>query len=87
MKKWYRLYSSKQHDDMEESFALTMKMFWKMLRDCRILSSKITIASFNRIFLQGRKNLFELNSSLEVMSIKIRRAKSNYAMFDPFTNI
>ena len=74
--KWYRFYWAKQHDDQEESFALTMRMFWKLLRDCRILSSKITIATFNRVFLQGKKNVFELKSTEDIMSIKITRAKS-----------
>jgi len=76
LKLWYRNYSLKQQTNVEESFALTSKMFWKMLRDTRVLSPKVTIAAFNRLFLQGAKNDFSLGTSQNNLRKKIYLAKS-----------
>ena len=78
LKLWYKAYISKQNDDMEESFALTSKSFWKMLKDCGVLSSKVTIASFNRLYLKGAKNNFEIHTNIKALNSRLEREKSNY---------
>jgi len=78
MKQWYKLYVSKQHEDMEESFALTNKNFWKLLKDSQILSPKITIAAFNRLYLQGAKNQFEIKANMETLKFKLDKEKKDY---------
>jgi len=78
LKLWYRNYSLKQQTNVEESFALTSKMFWKMLRDTKVLSPKVTIAAFNRLFLQGAKNDFALQTSQNNLRKKLYLAKRDY---------
>ena len=76
LKQWYRVYTAKQQTNSEESFALTFKMFWKMLRDARVLSPKVTIASFNRLFMQGNKNNFTLFTDQQTLKKSLFLAKS-----------
>ena len=78
LKQWYKVYVSKQHDDMEESFALTSKSFWKMLKDCGVLSPKVTIPAFNRLYLQGAKNTFEIHTNIEALTTTLEKEKCNY---------
>jgi len=44
----------------EESFALTLRQVWRFLRDCQVIGPEATIAQFDRIYYQGRKNHFSL---------------------------
>lgn len=34
---------------------------WRFLRDCKVFNSRVTIAQFNRIYLAGKKNSFNLS--------------------------
>jgi len=79
LKAWYRHYVEKQPSFPEESFSLALKMFWKMFRDARILSPAITISSFNRLFLQGPKNTFDLHTSLGDLKKIVFPAKSTFS--------
>ena len=76
LKQLYRFYTGKQLTNSEESFSLTMKMFWKMLRDAKVLSPKVTIASFDRLFVQGAKNTFTLQTTQQALRKNLYLAKS-----------
>jgi len=78
MKLWYRNYAAKQQINSEESFALTSRMFWKMLRDAKVLSPKITIAAFNRLFMQGAKNNFSLHTTKLTLKKHLFIAKRDF---------
>lgn len=39
---------------------MTLRQIWRFLRDCQIISSDCTIAQFNRVYNQGKKNHFTL---------------------------
>ena len=61
MKTWYKFYARKvESQKSEESFALTLRQVWRFLRDCQIIGPDATIASFDRVYFQGKKNHFTL---------------------------
>lgn len=61
LKQWYQHYSKKvEVTQRDESFSMTMRQVWRFLRDCQVTSPDATIAQFNRIYNQGRKNHFTL---------------------------
>jgi len=61
LKAWYKLYARKvEAQKSEESFSMTLRQVWRFLRDCQIIGSDCTIAEFDRIYNQGRKNHFTL---------------------------
>jgi hypothetical protein len=82
LRSWYRFYNSKQHDDLEETFALTNKFFWKLLRDTRILNPKSSLASINRLILAGTKNNFSITTARDAIRTKlhIQRSKMNFEL-------
>jgi hypothetical protein len=66
MKSWYSLYARKiEATKSEESFSMTLRQAWRFLRDCHIPSSNATLAVFDRIYNQGKKNHFTLLGSNE----------------------
>ena len=74
LKKWYRYYSSLKVEDKyesENSFALNLYKFWKMLRDVRVLNPKISLAVINRIFYRGIKNKYEVSCDLKLLKQNI----------------
>lgn len=61
MKSWYKYYAKKvESQKSEESFALTLRQIWRFLRDCQIVGPDATLASFDRVYFQGKKNHFTL---------------------------
>ena len=57
LKRWYKFYSQKvERVKTEESFSMTMRQFWRFLRDCQVTSYKVPLAQINRIFLQVRNS-------------------------------
>lgn len=64
MKLWYGLYTHSQ-EEREETFTMVSKQFWRLLRDCKVLSYKVPIAHANRLFLQGSKNRFTIQGPPE----------------------
>jgi len=50
----------------EESFALNLRQVWRLLRDSLVIGPDCSLAQFNRIYSQGRKNHFTLLGSSEV---------------------
>lgn len=45
---------------------MTLRQVWRFLRDCQVPSFDATVAQFNRIYNQGKKNHFTLLGSDEV---------------------
>jgi len=45
---------------------MTLRQVWRFLRDCQIPSFDASLASFNRIYNQGKKNHFTLLGSNEI---------------------
>jgi len=50
----------------EESFALNLRQVWRLLRDAHVVGADCSLAQFNRIYSQGKKNHFTLLGSNEV---------------------
>lgn len=79
MKKIYKFYANSKYiqKDNTENFenenilGLTLAKFWTLLKDLKILSPKLTIASINRVFYQGAKNKYEIKSSIDELKQKI----------------
>ena len=67
LKNWYKLYAKKiEASKTEESFALNLRQVWRLLRDSLVIGPDCSLAQFNRIYSQGRKNHFTLLGSSEV---------------------
>lgn len=59
LKNWYKVYARKvELQKTEESFAMTLRQVWRFLRDCQIIGPDATIAQFDRVYFQGKKNHF-----------------------------
>lgn len=67
LKNWYKLYAKKvEAVKSEESFALNLRQVWRLLRDSLVVGADCSLAQFDRIYSQGRKNHFTLLGSSEV---------------------
>ena len=67
LKAWYKLYARKvEAQKSEESFSMTLRQVWRFMRDCQIVGPDCTLAQFNRLFIQGRKNNYELKPKAPV---------------------
>ena len=67
LKGWYKLYAKKvEAVKSEESFSMTLRQVWRLLRDSEIVSSECTLAQFDRVYNQGKKNHFTLLGASEV---------------------
>jgi hypothetical protein len=61
LKKWYEIYSTHiEAKEREESFTMCSKQLWRFLKDCAVISYKVSIANINRLFLRGSKNVFKV---------------------------
>lgn len=84
MKKYYKSYASlRLVNDGEESFeneihfAMTLRKFWKMIKDIKILNPKISLGSINRTLLRGTKATFQLNTPEKLLTKKLELLKNN----------
>ena len=67
LKSWYKLYAKKYEvNKSEESFSLTLRQIWRILRDTHVIAADCTPAQFDRIYSQGKKNHFTLLGAQEV---------------------
>ena len=67
LKNWYKLYAKKiEATKSEESFSLTLRQVWRLLRDTQVVGADCSLAQFDRIYNQGRKNHFTLLGASEV---------------------
>jgi len=61
LKNWYRVYAKKiEATKSEESFSMTLRQVWRFLRDSQVMCAEATLAQFDRIYQQGKKNTFTL---------------------------
>ena len=61
LKSWYKHYSRKvEAQKSEESFSMTLRQVWRFLRDCQVIGPDATLAQFDRVYFQGRKNHYTL---------------------------
>lgn len=61
MKNWYKLYAKKvEATKSEESFSMTLRQVWRFLRDCQVVGPDATLAQFDRVYFQGKKNHYAL---------------------------
>ena len=61
LKNWYKIYArTVEAQKSEESFSMTLRQVWRFLRDTQVIGSDCTIAEFDRVYNQGRKNHFSL---------------------------
>ena len=67
LKNWYKLYAKKiEATKSEESFSLTLRQVWRFLRDTHVVGADCSMAQFDRVYNQGRKNHFTLLGASEV---------------------
>ena len=67
LKNWYKLYAKKiEATKSEESFSMTLRQVWRLLRDCHVVAADCSLAQFDRVYNQGRKNHFTLLGASEV---------------------
>jgi len=72
LKSWYRLYARKiEATKTEESFCMTLRQIWRFLRDCQVPGHDATLANFDRIYNQGKKNHFTLLGTKEVAKFNL----------------
>ena len=57
----YDFYNPNSETDNENSFSLNLFKIYKLFRDCRLITSKASIANLNRIFFKGYNNRYQLN--------------------------
>lgn len=50
----------------EESFSMTLRQVWRLLRDTNVIAADCSMAQFDRVYNQGRKNHFTLLGASEV---------------------
>lgn len=51
---------------------MTLDHFWRFLREAKILNSELTLASFNRLFIKGAKNNFDLHCDFKRLAVNIK---------------
>ena len=78
LKSWYKLYTTKHDHEFEEGFCMTMGHFWKLMKDIKVMNHKLTIPSFNRLYLQGARNGFELKCDIDRLVRDITVEKSEH---------
>lgn len=59
MRGWYKFYCNRYDNTIgENAFAMDLSIYWKFLKDLKILDSNLTFSSINRVFFNGPKNIF-----------------------------
>lgn len=51
---------------------MTVEHFWRFIREARIMNSYLTIAAFNRLFVKGSKNNFDLHCDFKVLATRLK---------------
>ena len=84
MKSWYKQYAKKvEATKSEESFSMTLRQVWRFLRDCHVQSSDSTLAQFDRIYNQGKRNHFTLLGASDVNKFDFIYGQSNVESSKP----
>lgn len=65
IKEWYARYSEQvEATEKEEAFTMTARQLWRFLRDGAVVSYKVSLANFNRLFFKGKKNHFDITNKI-----------------------
>lgn len=78
LKKIYKYCSSLHAKDEEENeniLTLNLSKFWVFLKELKIFTPLLTIATINRFFSKGKKNYYSLNPDLGILKQKINFLK------------
>jgi hypothetical protein len=51
---------------------MTVEHFWKFIREARIMNSNLTISAFNRLFVKGSKNNFDLHCDFKDLALRLK---------------
>jgi hypothetical protein len=81
LKKLYQKYSTEiELVETEESFALTIKQFWRFLRDYRIVDPYTTIAEINRAFLKSPRTRYPIHYDFVLFKSDAFQQQLDFAM-------
>ena len=79
LRNWYKTYSPHADEKHpEDSFSMTTRHFWKFIREARILNSSLSIATFNRLFVKGSKNHFDLKCDFRRLVFRLKNLIRDY---------
>lgn len=73
-KKWYKYCSNLKLKDEEENeniLTLSLNKFWLFVKELKIMCPKLKISTINRIYFEGMRNRFDINSDIEIIKKKI----------------
>ena len=73
----YKNYKSIKENHMIH-FGMTMKHFWKFMRDSRLLTPQVSLAQVNRLFHQNPANDFKISFDYETIKDKIVSLKNKH---------
>lgn len=72
-----RMSSDELPIENELHFALTSQKFWKLLRDMRVMTPKVSLAMINRLTFQGKKAGFEMTVDEQLLAKQLELLKTN----------
>ncbi|KAL4464624.1 hypothetical protein ABPG74_011185 [Tetrahymena malaccensis] len=76
LRNWYKIYSNNHENTIgEDAFSMDMLAFWKMMKEAKVTDQTVTLASINRLFYQGVKNRYTINSQEQQIQKQIEIAK------------
>lgn len=79
MKKIYKFYANSKNFQKENSenldneniLGLNLAKFWNLVKDLKIMSPKATIVIINRLFYQGAKNRYDIQTPINELKRKL----------------
>ena len=83
LKKYYKYYAGvgvvfdENTFETEVHFALTLQKFWKMMRDIRIMTPRLSLSTINRLILQGAKSNYSMKTPQDHLVKKLDLLKNN----------
>lgn len=75
LNKLYKLYKARNENITSISFTLTLKTFWQFLREARVLSPAVSLASFDRQFYSCKYNRYNILFSYDEVREKMTKMK------------
>ena len=56
---------------------MTAQQLWRFIQEAKIMNHHFTLASFNRLFVRGKKNNFELTCNFDQLKWEIQQIKKS----------
>lgn len=53
---------------------MDLRMFWRLMREAKVLDATVTLASIDRIFSEGVKNRYRLETDSSIVERQIELA-------------